>query len=262
MHPDQPPIHWGGALMWRGTTWARPIRTGASFVGLGTHRHRVVFYPISHPDPSTGLALINWIAEVTLDSSEGWKQTGWFRQVPVSDFLHHFDGWTWDWLDVPALIRGADSAYENPMIDRDPVPTWQDGPVVLLGDAAHAMYPTGSNGASQAIMDARILGAALIEHGVTPAALAAYDARLCGPISQLVLRNRGAGPFGLLNLVDERCGGTFDDIDTVIPPDERQAFMAGYKAAAGFAVEQLNNAPPTIAAGARVAQPLHTQPAG
>lgn len=262
MHPDQPPIHWGGALMWRGTTWARPIRTGASFVGLGTHRHRVVFYPISQPDPATGLALINWIAEVTLDSSEGWKQTGWFRQVPVSDFLHHFDGWTWDWLDVPALIRGADSAYENPMIDRDPVPTWQDGPVALLGDAAHAMYPTGSNGASQAIMDARILGAALIEHGITPAALAAYDARLCGPISQLVLRNRGAGPFGLLNLVDERCGGTFDDIDTVIPPDERQAFMAGYKAAAGFAVEQLNNAPPTIAAGARVAQPLHTQPAG
>jgi 2-polyprenyl-6-methoxyphenol hydroxylase-like FAD-dependent oxidoreductase len=251
MHPDQPPIHWGGAVMWRGTTWGKPIRSGASFVGLGTHRERMVFYPISQPDPKTGLSIINWIAEVTMDNSEGWKQSGWFRQVEVEDFVHHFEDWVWDWLDVPALIRNADSAFENPMIDRDPVPTWVDGPVALLGDAAHAMYPTGSNGGSQAVIDARVLGAAMVEHGVTPAALAAYDAKLCGPISQLILRNRGAGPFGLLNLVDERCGGTFDNIDDVIPPKERTEFMAGYKAAAGFAIEALNKAPRTIAEGAR-----------
>jgi 2-polyprenyl-6-methoxyphenol hydroxylase-like FAD-dependent oxidoreductase len=252
MHPDQPPIHWGGAVMWRGTAQAKPIRTAASFVGLGTHRQRVVFYPISHPDPATGLATINWIAEVTLDHSEGWKQSGWFRQVPTADFVHHFDNWIWDWLDVPAMIRASSVAFENPMIDRDPVPTWQDGPVALLGDAAHAMYPTGSNGASQAIVDARVLGAAMVEQGATPQALAAYDTALCGPISQLILRNRGAGPFGLLNLVDERCGGTFDNIDGVIPPQERADFMAGYKAAAGFAIGKLNAAPRTIAAGARV----------
>ncbi|WP_316206329.1 MULTISPECIES: flavin-dependent oxidoreductase [unclassified Bradyrhizobium] len=251
MHPNQPPIHWGGAVMWRGVTRAKPIRTGASFVGLGTHRHRVVIYPISHPDKD-GLALINWIAEVTMDNSEGWKQTGWFRQVPVGDFAYHFAGWTYDWLDVPALIAGSDGAYENPMIDRDPIPTWVDGPVALLGDGAHAMYPTGSNGASQAIVDARVLGVAMLEHGVTPAALVAYDAKLCGPISQVILRNRGAGPFGLLNMVDERCGGTFTNIDDVIPPAERDAFMAGYKKAAGFAVEQLNAAPRTIAEGAKV----------
>jgi 5-methylphenazine-1-carboxylate 1-monooxygenase len=238
--------------MWRGTTLAKPIRTGSSFIGLGTHRQRMVTYPISHADPNTGLALINWIAEVTTDNSEGWKQTGWFRQVPISDFAHRFADWKWDWLDVPALIRDADSAYENPMIDRDPVPCWVDGPVALLGDAAHAMYPTGSNGAGQAIVDARVLGAAMVAHGVTPTALAAYDARLCGPVSELVLRNRGAGPFGLLNIVDERCGGSFDNIDDVVSARERAEFMAGYKAAAGFAVEQLNQAPPTIAPGARV----------
>jgi 5-methylphenazine-1-carboxylate 1-monooxygenase len=251
MHPAQPAIHWGGAIMWRGTTWAKPIRTGSSFVGLGTHRHRIVFYPISHSDPQTGLAMINWIAEVTIDNAEGWKQSGWFRQVSIDDFRHHFDNWVWDWLDVPALIRQADAVFENPMIDRDPVPTWVDGPVALIGDAAHAMYPTGSNGGSQAIMDARVLGAAMVEHGVTPEALAAYDEKLCGPISQVVLRNRGAGPFGLLNMVDERCGGTFDDIDDVIPAKERTEFMAGYKAAAGFAIEALNNAPPTLQNGAR-----------
>lgn len=252
MHPKQPPIHWGGAIMWRGTTWAKPIRSGASFVGLGTHRQRMVFYPISHPDPNTGLSMINWIAEVTLDNSEGWKQSGWFREVPVSDFVQHFAAWIWDWFDVPSFITQAGTAFENPMIDRDPVDTWQDGPVALMGDAAHAMYPTGSNGASQAIVDARELGAAMVAHGVSSEALAAYNEKLCGPISALILRNRGAGPFGLLNMVDERCGGTFDNIDDVIPPKERAEFMAGYKAAAGFAIEKLNNAPRTIADGAEV----------
>lgn len=256
MHPSQPPIHWGGAIMWRGTTWGKPIRTGASFVGLGTHRQRMVFYPISHPDPQTGLAMINWIAEVTMDNAEGWKQSGWFREVPISDFVHHFDGWVWDWLDVPALLRQADTAFENPMIDRDPISTWRDGPVSLMGDAAHAMYPTGSNGASQAIVDARVLGAAMVEHGATQKALTVYDDKLCEPISKLILRNRGAGPFGLLNIVDERCGGIFDNIDDVIPPKERAEFMTGYRAAAGFAVEQLNNAPPTIAKDARVRMAL------
>lgn len=252
MHPDQPPIHWGGVLMWRGTSRAKPVRTGSSFIGLGTHRHRMVIYPISAPDPETGLALINWIAEVTCDDPSARETTGWFRPVGVDEFIHHFEDWTYDWLDVPALIRGADIAFENPMIDRDPIPTWADGPVALIGDAAHAMYPTGSNGASQAIMDARILGSKLLAHGVTREALAAFNAELCAPISALILRNRGAGPFGLLTMVDERCGGEFDDIDSVIPAAERAEFMGKYKAAAGFARDTLNAAPPTIA--------LRTQP--
>jgi flavin-dependent dehydrogenase len=140
----------------------------------------------------------------------------------------------------------------NPMIDRDPVPTWVGGRVALMGDAAHAMYPTGSNGASQAIIDARTIGAMMLAHGVGPGALSAYDAALCGPVSELVLRNRNAGPFGLLDIVDARCGGVFDDIDDVIPPAERAAFIADYKAAAGFAIDRLNAAPPTIPPGARV----------
>lgn len=250
MHPDQPPIHWGGAIMWRGTTRAKPIRTGSSFVGLGTHKHRMVIYPISHPDED-GLATINWIAEMTLDPSEGWSKSGWFKPVEIDEFAHHFEDFKYDWLDVPEMLRGADIAYENPMIDRDPVPTWVDGPVALMGDAAHAMYPTGSNGASQAVIDARTLGAAMVDHGVTEAALQAYDAQLCGPVSELILRNRGAGPFGLLTLVDERCGGEFDNIDDIIPEAERTAFMAAYKTAAGFAKDKLNAAPRTISEGLR-----------
>ena len=247
MHPGQPPIQWGGAIMWRGVTPGVPIRTGASFVGLGTHRHRVVFYPIARPDPVTGLAPINWIAEITVDNSGGWTTGDWNRRVDVASFIHHFEDWNYNWLDVPAMLRGADAVFEYPMIDRDPVPTWVDGRVALLGDAAHVMYPTGSNGASQAVIDARVLGASILEHGVTPAALQAYDQRLCAEVSAVVLRNRGAGPFGLLNLLDERCGGVFDDIDAAIPAAERDAFMSRYKAAAGFAMETLNGSPPIIA---------------
>lgn len=252
MYPGQPPIQWGGAIMWRGITPGVPIRTGASFVGLGTHRHRVVFYPIARPDPATGLAPINWIAEITVDNSAGWATGDWNRQVDLESFVHHFEGWNYNWLDVPAMLRGAEAIYEYPMIDRDPVPTWVDGNVALLGDAAHVMYPTGSNGASQAVVDARVLGAAILAHGVTARALQAYDERLCREISAVVLRNRGAGPFGLLNLLDERCGGRFDDIDAVLPPAERDAFMRRYKAAAGFAMEALNGAPSIIPSGARV----------
>ncbi len=254
MHPDQGPIHWGGALMWRGTVKARPLRTGSSFVGLGTGRHRMVIYPISRTD-SDGHALINWIAEVTVDSSGGWGGDRWFEAAEVSDFVHHFEAFRYPWLDVPAFLSRSTAAWMNPMIDRDPVPTWVEGRVALMGDAAHAMYPTGSNGASQAIVDARTIGAMMVRHGVGPAALVAYDDALCAPVSELVLRNRNSGPFGLLDIVDARCGGVFDHIDTVIPPQERADFIADYKAAAGFAMERLNAAPPTIAPGARVAAP-------
>lgn len=250
MHPNQPPIQWGGAILWRGVTRGVPIRTGASFVGFGTHRQRVVFYPISRPDPASGLADINWIAEITVENSGGWPDGDWNKKVRHEDFLHHFERWSQDWLDVPAMLRGAADVFEYPMIDRDPVPTWVDGNVALLGDAAHVMYPTGSNGGSQAIIDARVLGAAMLAHGVTPAALQDYDAKLCKDVSALVLRNRGAGPFGLLNLLDDRCGGVFDDIEDVIPRAERDEFMRGYRAAAGFAMDKLNASPPILAKGA------------
>ncbi len=252
MYPQQPPVQWGGAIMWRGTTQAPPIRTGSSFVGLGLHDHRLVFYPITPPDPATGLATINWIAEITVDNSAGWEDGSWTKQVDVDHFVHHFEDWQYDWLNVPELLRGGDVVYEYPMIDREPLPSWQDGNVALLGDAAHVMYPVGSNGASQAIVDARVLGAAMVQHGINAAALDEYDNKLCAPISALVLRNRGSGPFAMLSLVEERCGGEFDNIDDVLPPTERNDFMRQYKQAAGFAIEALNQAPPTIQPGMRV----------
>ena len=244
MHPAQPPAHWGGTVMWRGTTRAAPVRTGASFLGLGGARQRLVMFPIS-PADDDGLAEINWVAEVTRDDSDE-RDTGWFRRVPVAEVLRYFEDWRFGWLDVPAMLRGAEVVYENPMIDQDPLRSWVRGRVGLLGDAAHAMYPTGANGASQAIVDARVLGASLLANGVSEEALEAYDQELSGPVARLVLRNREAGPLGLLDLVEERCGGVFGDIDQVIPKAERAAFVAGYNEAAGLERAALNAAPPTI----------------
>ena len=246
MRPNEGPPVWGGPVMWRGTSEAVPIRTGASFVLVGKLDQRFVCYPISHPDPSTGLATINWIAELTYDTSQDWGDSDWNREVPVTKFLDQFQDWAFDWLDIPALIRGASTVYEYPMVDRDPIENWVDGRCVLIGDAAHVMYPVGSNGASQAIVDARVLGAAMQQLGVSVAALKSFEDAMLQDVNELVLRNRGAGPIGILGLVEERCGGVFDDIEDVIPRAEIEDYMARYKAAAGFAIETLNNSPRTI----------------
>jgi 2-polyprenyl-6-methoxyphenol hydroxylase-like FAD-dependent oxidoreductase len=253
-YPDQGPVNWGGAIMWRGTTPGIPIRTGASFVGLGTHHHRVVFYPISEPDAESIMAEINWIAEITVDNSDGWKDHNWNKKVATEDFIHHFENWDYDWINIQEMLSGAEEVYEYPMIDRDPVPSWVDGHIALLGDAAHAMYPTGSNGATQAIIDARVLGAAMLECGLNKAALDKYNEILCKDISAVILRNRGAGPFVLLNELDDRCGGVFENIEEVFPSAEREELMSNYKAAAGYAMEKLNAAPPTINENAKLTE--------
>ena len=247
MYPNEGAPIWGGAVMWRGTSAGVPIRSGSAFVVLGSLEHRFVCYPINAPDPQTGLATINWIAELTYDpTSSSFEQSDWNRRVEINKFIRHFEEWSWDWLDVPTLIRGADEVLEYPMVDRDPLPTWVDGRVALVGDAAHVMYPVGSNGASQAIVDARVIGSELVANGTEPSALLAYERRLLDDVNALILRNRGNGPIAILGVVDERCGGVFDNIEDVMPRAEIEEFMARYKAAAGFAIDELNAAPPTI----------------
>lgn len=246
MHPDEGAPIWGGAVMWRGLSQAKPIRTGASFTLVGKLEQRFVSYPISRPDSVTGLSDVNWIAELTYDVEADWPDSDWNRKVPAAKFKDAFDDWDFDWLNIPDLIDSANEIYEYPMIDRDPIDKWVDKRVGLIGDAAHAMYPVGSNGASQAIIDTRVLGAKILEHGANNMALAAYEAQLLGPINELVLRNRGAGPIGILGIIEERCGGVFDDIDDIMPRSEIDDYMSRYKVAAGFAKDQLNGSAQTI----------------
>lgn len=246
MYPDEGAPLWGGGVLWRGATMGPPVRSGASFLLVGSMEQRFVHYPITTPDPETGLQLQNWIAELTYDPADGWEGSDWNAQVSIDKFIDEFEDWDFDWLNVPELIRQTETVWEFPMVDRDPVDRWVDGRTMLIGDAAHVMYPVGSNGASQAIVDARILGAEFQQRGVGPDALLAVEDRLLEDISALVLRNRGAGPVGILGVVDDLCGGVFENIEDVIPRDEIDTFMARYKSAAGFAIDALNTAPPLI----------------
>ena len=157
MHPDQPPIHWGGTIMWRGVTRAKAARTGSTFLGLGTEDRRLVIYPISQPDEN-GLSLINWIAEIRNVSEEDWQKTGWFSEVAITDFLHYFTDMKYDWLDVPgpAYPRahgGLRKPHDRP---RPESSTWASGPALRAGGRRPPHVSHGlQRGASQAIVDAR-----------------------------------------------------------------------------------------------------------
>lgn len=252
MVPDEGPPIWGGAILWRATSLSEPFFGQGAMALIGHDTQRVVAYPISDPDPDTGQVSMNWIAELRVDPEEGWNKEDWNRAADVSDFLPRFESWVFDWLDVPALINGAGRVFEYPMVDRDPLPQWTMGRISLMGDAAHPTYPVGSNGATQAIVDARVIGASILNHGLTPQALVAYEERMRPPTSKVVLANRGAGPDAILQKVEDLCGGRFDDVNDVIPHAELAAHAAHYKALAGFSIDALNAQPPLIPGGAKL----------
>tara|TARA_R110002020_G_scaffold65998_11_gene173803 strand:+ start:1638 stop:2918 length:1281 start_codon:yes stop_codon:yes gene_type:complete len=257
MNPDEGPPVWGGAVLWRATSRARPFLTGATMAMAGHEWQKFVTYPISKADPDTGLADINWVAEIKKAPDALWNREDWNRPGRIEDFLPSFESWNFDWLDIPALIRSAGAIYEYPMVDRDPLETWRDGRVTLMGDAAHPMYPIGSNGASQAILDARILGKNLVESGLSDEALAAYEEERRPATTRIVLANRGNGPDQIMEVVEQKCEGLFDTIDEVMSAEELADHAARYKALAGFDLETLNSRPPLISGsgsqgGARV----------
>ena len=246
LFPAEGAPHWGGAVLWRGTTVAKPFLTGATMAMAGHEWQKFVTYPISKPDPVTGESLINWIGELKYQPGTGWNREDWNRKGDFDDFLPAFEKWRFDWLDCPALMRAGGECFEYPMVDRDPLPRWTHGRVTLAGDAAHAMYPIGSNGASQAIIDARVLARAFLDHGLREDALHAYEAERRPATTRLVEANRGNGPDHVMQMVEERCGGVFDDIGEVLSREELEETAAGYKRLAGFDVATLNTRPPLV----------------
>ena len=253
MAPHEGEPRWNGAMLWRGTTRARPFKSGASMVMVGHSGLRFVSYPVSRPDPQTGLSTLNWIANLQFDPEGAFNKEDWNRQARLSDFLPRFESMQFEWLDVPALVRGADRVFEYPMVDRDPLERWTDGRVSLMGDAAHAAYPVGSNGAGSAIIDARKLGRSFIDQGVTPEALQAYESEMRPITTKVILTNRVAGPDQILDVVQERCAGRFERIEDVISSEELAAHAQRYKAIAGYAIATTNDAPSTIPPDRRIA---------
>ncbi|WP_209427410.1 flavin-dependent oxidoreductase [Pararhodobacter sp. SW119] len=252
-YPDEGPPIWNGAILWRGVTVAPPFLTGRSMIMAGHEFQKFVCYPIGTEDPAhdgSPRQLINWIAEKKFAPDHDWPREDWNRPGDPADFLPDFESWQFDWLDVPGLIRNARAIYEFPMVDRDPLQDWGAGRVTLLGDAAHPMYPIGSNGASQAILDARVLTARLIKHGLTPDALRAYAAERNPATARIITANRANGPEQVMQLVETRAPDGFEDIDRVITEDERTAHARNYKQIAGFDIDTLNARAPIVPAGA------------
>jgi 5-methylphenazine-1-carboxylate 1-monooxygenase len=235
--PDEGEPRYSGVNMWRGVTRWKPMLSGASMVRAGWLSHgKMVIYPIRAAGDD-GLQLINWVAEI---ETPNYRKRDWNRAGSLDDFIGPFSDWHFDWLDVPAFIRAADSVLEFPMVDQDPLPRWTFNRVTLLGDAAHPMVPRGSNGAGQAILDARALTAALLEHGEAAAALSAYERQRLEATTRIVLTNRTNPPDAILREVFERTHDKpFKAIDDVISREELVALSEGYKRIAGYTKEAL-----------------------
>jgi 2-polyprenyl-6-methoxyphenol hydroxylase-like FAD-dependent oxidoreductase len=236
-YPDEGPPAWNGLVLWRGVTEAPPFLSGRSMIMAGDGTEKFVAYPIREAGPAGEPALVNWVAERPADGPTT-ERGDWNGRVDPTTVLRHFADWRFDWLDIRRLIEAAPAVYEYPMVDRDPLPAWTDGRVTLVGDAAHAMYPIGSNGASQAILDARVLAFELAASGL--AGLAAYERQRRPPTTALCLANRQMGPEVVMKLAHERAPLGFTRVEDVFAADELQTIAAGYKRTAGFDPALLN----------------------
>jgi 2-polyprenyl-6-methoxyphenol hydroxylase-like FAD-dependent oxidoreductase len=237
--PGEGEPRYSGVNMWRGVTRWKPMLSGASMVRAGWLSHgKMVIYPIRHAG-ADGLQLINWVAEI---ETANYRKRDWNRAGSIDDFIGAFAGWHFDWLDVPAFIRAADSVLEFPMVDQDPLPRWSFGRVTLLGDAAHPMVPRGSNGAGQAILDARALTSALLERADPVAAFESYEKQRLDATTRIVLTNRTNPPDAILREVFERTRDRpFSRIEDVISRDEMVALSEGYKKIAGYSKDALRS---------------------
>ena len=237
-YPDEGEPRYSGINMWRGVTVWNPILSGATFVRAGWFTHgKLVLYPIRDNVDGEGRQLINWVAEI---ETPRHTVRDWNRRGALDDVIGAYADWHFDWCDVPALMRAAETILEYPMVDQDPLPAWTHGRVTLVGDAAHPMVPRGSNGAGQAILDARTLAELLARHRDPLAALREYESIRLPLTANVVLANRANPPDAILREVYERSGDRpFERIDDVIGREELVALTDAYKRVAGYAKDAL-----------------------
>lgn len=243
LNPQEGPPKWNGVTMWRGVTVGNPFLRGRSMVNIGSSRQRAVVYPISKVHEVQGRALINWVANLKVAANADMPPQDWTYIARREDVLAAFASFSFDFLDVAALIRGAEVIYQYPMVDRDPLTSWRFGRVTLLGDAAHPMHPIGGNGASQATIDARVLVHELALQSSIEAAIASYDDQRRAATAALVQSNRRAGPHRSQDLVEERAPNGFTDLSEVVSKQELDEIAGEYKRVAGFEIDTLNNRP-------------------
>jgi len=234
MHP-QDALCFAGINTWRGVTVHPPILTGKSYSRIGTVEvGKMVIYPIIDNVDGKGNQLINWVAELQKPNA---AMNDWNRPGDPAVCAEIFKDWKFDFLNVPELILKAEKVFEYPMVDKDALPFWTQGRVTLMGDAAHPMYPRGSNGSAQALIDARTLAEQLSQHSNPQDALKAYEALRLAPTAKVVETNRNVPPDFIIMKAQELSGGKpFRHIDDLISQDELRQISDNYKTVAGFAL--------------------------
>jgi 2-polyprenyl-6-methoxyphenol hydroxylase-like FAD-dependent oxidoreductase len=243
LFPDEGPPKYSGVNMWRGAVRWPAFLGGDTMLSSGWMTvGKTVIYPVRPGTHETGgMPLINWVAEI--EQPEAVRQD-WTGRGKLADMMPAFANLKFDFLDITGMIEATEEILEYPMVDRDPLERWSFGRVTLLGDAAHPMYPRGSNGAGQAIVDARYLTGEIKKLGATPAALTAYESARVPATAKVVLTNRSDPPDAILREVWNRSGGKpFARIEDVMPTDELQAILDRYKKVAGFDRETLRTRP-------------------
>ncbi|MFD0829305.1 flavin-dependent oxidoreductase [Neobacillus sp. M.A.Huq-85] len=238
-YPNEGLPKFSGRILWRGISEFTPFLTGKTMIMAGYQDQKFVAYPVCPKTADKGSSLVNWIAELTVGGDLP-SRADWNKKIDKDIFAPAFASWDFGWLNVPKLIEQTDAVYEFPMVDRDPLPQWTFGRVTLLGDAAHPMYPIGSNGASQAILDADALGQALMEQSDIELALKAYETARLAPTANIVLSNRKNGPEVVMQIVKERAPNGFEHLHDVISQQELENIANRYKQIAGFDKETLN----------------------
>jgi 2-polyprenyl-6-methoxyphenol hydroxylase-like FAD-dependent oxidoreductase len=238
LYPNEGGVVFSGNILYRGTAKIKPYQTGSSMAMIGSNKQKMVLYPIGEPD-AEGNQVINWVANVREPEGGNITVRDWNRKVEKGPLLALYKDWKFDWIDVPEMIEKTDGGiFEFPMSDRNPLDKWSFSRVTLLGDAAHPMYPIGSNGASQAILDADALALALLVEKDVIKALQNYDAERVPATAKVVLQNRQKGPDFIMDLMEERFPAGFSEDE--IPHEELQQIMNQYKQVAGFDIQSLN----------------------
>ncbi|MDR6288836.1 2-polyprenyl-6-methoxyphenol hydroxylase-like FAD-dependent oxidoreductase [Inquilinus ginsengisoli] len=235
LYPGEGPPRWNGMMIWRGARDWPAYMDGRTMIVAGGMQAKAVLYPIA-PGETPETRLTNWAVCVRLGdgSTPPPRREDWSRPGQLAEVLPHAARFALPEADISAIVAATPEFWEYPMCDRDPLPRWRHGRVTLLGDAAHPMYPVGSNGASQAILDARALADALAETGDVAAALDRYEQDRRPKTAEIVRLNRVGGPEGVIDAVEQLAPDGFSDIDAVLPHDQRQAIVRGYASVAGF----------------------------
>jgi len=242
-YPEEGPPTWNGIMLWRGATEWEPFLTGRSMVIAGGMDAKLVLYPISNETEDPDKVLMNWAvgAKLSDGSAPPPRREDWSREGALDEVLPFVENvFSLDLLDPTALIKATETFYEYPMCDRDPISTWSFGRVTLLGDAAHPMYPVGSNGASQAVLDACCLADALVGEESVEAALKAYEAERQPVTAEIVATNRQGGPERVIDVVTQRAPDGFEKLEDVASQEELASIVAGYSQLAGFTQADVN----------------------